>query len=135
MEEDTFWAYNRLVDWRTKSKMHRQGIKAGKTVFLLLLPTLEDRNAYRTQFNMLIHELSLRINHWESAARKELPCSDDGFSDLLAHIVGLGKEEYCAVLENPKLAFDRANKHDYEESFAYCIPYEEDYRNREKENE
>lgn len=52
---------------------------------------------------------------------------DDGFGDLLAHIIGLGKEEYERNLANPKLAQERVNKHRYEESFSYCLPYKDDY--------
>jgi len=52
---------------------------------------------------------------------------DDGFGDLLAHIIGLGKEEYERNLANPKLAQTRVNESRYEESFSYCIPFDEDY--------
>lgn len=53
---------------------------------------------------------------------------DDGFSDLLAHIIGLGKEEYERVLLNPQLAAQRANKYDFTESFSYCLPFKQDYQ-------
>lgn len=46
---------------------------------------------------------------------------DDSLSDLLYHIVGLGKKEYDAVLANPKQAIRRAKTRDYVESFAYCF--------------
>lgn len=49
---------------------------------------------------------------------------DDSFSDMTAHVVGLGEEYYLAVMENPELL----NKLNYVESFAYAIPYTDDYK-------
>jgi hypothetical protein len=53
---------------------------------------------------------------------------DDSFSDLLAHIVGMGKAYYEVVLEVPDLVQIRALKLDFEESFVYIFhdPNEED---------
>lgn len=48
---------------------------------------------------------------------------DDGFDDLRSHIIGLGREEFERVLAEPKLAQKRIDKHDFVESFAYCLPY------------
>jgi hypothetical protein len=52
---------------------------------------------------------------------------DDGFGDLLSHIIGLGRTEYERVLANPKLAATRADNNQFKECFSYCLPYEEDY--------
>lgn len=52
---------------------------------------------------------------------------DDGFNDLLAHIVGMGKEEFERNLADPTLAQKRADADDYEESFAYVLPHEDTY--------
>jgi hypothetical protein len=46
---------------------------------------------------------------------------DDSFSDLVAHIVGLGEAEYAAVMADPSLGQNRAVEGDYQESFAYCF--------------
>ncbi len=47
---------------------------------------------------------------------------DDNFSDLIFHIVGLGKEEYERVMKNKQLAVERADAYDFEESFLYIFP-------------
>jgi len=52
---------------------------------------------------------------------------DDGFGDLIAHIIGLGKAEYDKVLANPELANERVSKRRFVESFSYCLPYKDDY--------
>jgi hypothetical protein len=46
---------------------------------------------------------------------------DDGFWDLTAHIVGLGKEVYLATLKHPILAKTRADEHAYIENFEYSF--------------
>lgn len=47
--------------------------------------------------------------------------SDDGFSDLRYHVVGLGQVEFEKALKNPKLLELRYRKNDYKESFAYVF--------------
>jgi hypothetical protein len=52
--------------------------------------------------------------------------SDDGFSDVCYHIVGLGKEEFNRCIKDPKLVEKRYNSpygsyEGYRESFAYMF--------------
>ena len=52
--------------------------------------------------------------------------SDDGFSDVTYHIVGLGKKVWEAAMKNPLLVEKRyhakyGTKAGYKESFAYCF--------------
>lgn len=57
----------------------------------------------------------------------DLGVGDDGFSfnDLLNHIIGLGKKNYDKCLKDFELVKKLAKE--YEESYAYCIPYDSDY--------
>lgn len=52
--------------------------------------------------------------------------SDDGYSDLIAHIVGCGREVYEATLADTSLAVKRAQSGDYVENFSYILPYDDD---------
>ena len=52
---------------------------------------------------------------------------DDSYSDLLAHIIGMGREEYAAVMANPLKGKQRSDNLEYTESFLYSLPYETDY--------
>lgn len=52
---------------------------------------------------------------------------DDGYSDLLKHIVGKGKSTFYKCLNSVNLIQKMADDNDYKESFSYCIPYESDY--------
>jgi len=47
--------------------------------------------------------------------------SDDGFSDLRYHIVGLGKDEFDACMKDPRKMQIRYRKEEYKESFAYVF--------------
>lgn len=60
---------------------------------------------------------------------------DDSFDDLLSHIIGLGEDYYSKVVRNPLLAKTRAENYDFEESFAYCIPFPSDYKKQEQTND
>lgn len=70
-----------------------------------------------------VSALQKRVTEWEGATGRQVPCSDDSFSDIAYHVVGLGKDEYEATLEDPKRFLRRAKKYDYRESFCYAIPY------------
>lgn len=51
----------------------------------------------------------------------------DSCDDTLAHIVGLGRAEYRRNMDAPHLVREREDRLDYRESFAYCIPFEDEY--------
>ena len=47
--------------------------------------------------------------------------SDDGFWDLTAHIVGLGKHHYDIIIEKPPIARDIVINNMYKENFEYSF--------------
>jgi hypothetical protein len=47
--------------------------------------------------------------------------SDDGFWDLTAHIVGLGKERYYSVVNDPSIAREISLNYLYIENFEYSF--------------
>ena len=66
---------------------------------------------YNRKSNALYYRLDKVVNN----------LGDDGYSDLLAHIIGLGQAEYEAVMADPSLGRERAKRYDFEESFSYCF--------------
>lgn len=48
---------------------------------------------------------------------------DDGFWDLRAHIIGLGKEFYQSVIGDPEIAKCIADNETYVENFGYVFSY------------
>lgn len=77
----------------------------------------EIENFVMTKFK----EMSSKIVGWEQNNRTLNICSDDGFSDVIYHVIGLGQKEYEKVLKNPVLLETRYRNEDYKESFAYCF--------------
>lgn len=56
-----------------------------------------------------------------------LGVGDDSYRDLIHHIIGLGKEQYYKHINNKELVQKRADKREFEENYAYCLPYDSDY--------
>jgi hypothetical protein len=116
MSESEFWKLTEPYGWGTKTKNYKP-IK--KDLMSKLSPDKAD------DLNQTFRALTGRLDKALSKVVEGL--GDDGYSDLLAHIVGMGKREYERNLKNPQLANERANKYDFAESFSYAIPHKEDY--------
>lgn len=74
-----------------------------------------------------VGELYVRCNEWKKKTNARLDIgSDDGFNDVLYHIVGLGEAAFWLAMANPRLIEKRynsthRNKEGYTESFAYAF--------------
>lgn len=67
-------------------------------------------------------ELQDRIRKYEKDTRTKVNRGgDDSFWDLCAHIVGLGKERYNSVMNNPEIAKDISMNLMYMENFEYAF--------------
>jgi len=122
-DEDTFWAAVAECDWGTRCRqergynsLKREILKNWDAAFI---------GSFRKKVSEKLGEFEEAITKWESH-NQQLPVGDDGYSDLKYHIVGLGREVFDATVKSPKLAYKRAQKCDYVESFCYAVPYEED---------
>lgn len=109
---DEFWAEVAKIGWGTKTTDIRK-------VKLALLRTWTPEKAARVR--EVFYALS---RHLYRVLDKVVDgVGDDGFDDLRAHIIGLGRKEFERVLKKPTLAQERINRRDYVESFSYCLPY------------
>lgn len=114
---DEFWAEVAKIGWGTKTTDIRK-------VKLALLRTWTPEKAARVR--EVFYALS---RHLYRVLDKVVDgVGDDGFDDLRAHIIGLGRKEFERVLKKPTLAQERINRRDYVESFSYCLPHGEDYK-------
>lgn len=115
MDKATFWKIVAEMGWAKPYKYD-----AIKKAFMVKYPVevaLEFAEVFKEVKDTLYNRLDPVITG----------VSDDSFSDLLCHIIGLGESEYNAVMANRDLAQDRVDRGDYRESFSYAIPYKDDY--------
>jgi hypothetical protein len=71
--------------------------------------------------NARANDLYQAVEEYEATHGSLEVGSDDSFSDLRYHIVGLGQVQFERHLANPMLIAERYAKGEYEESFAYCF--------------
>ena len=137
MSDAEFWDVIADIGWDGKSQ---DWDKIKKKLLTTLSPDqIESLNG---AFEKAKGGLYKKIDLWEKEEEIEaeedgrrprtLGLGDDSFSDLISHIVGLGKAEYDAVMKNPELAYKRAvgrGPDGFTESFSYAIPFKSDLDN------
>lgn len=119
MIDTKFWELVTFVGWPcdTDKAKHKLMQKYTKE-------ELEEASNLARKFAGKLYKL---VEEKIEAKGGSLGLGDDSFSDLMRHIVGLGKEEYEKHLKNVKLIQKRADKGDYEECFTYCFPHDSDW--------
>lgn len=125
--ENDFWKMVKVVDWGRRNTGDTTPLR--KVILKTTSPLeIEDMKA---MFKRLKHQLGKRFNDWlqDHPDKDEQVYGGDGYDDLLAHVIGLGKAEYNASMRNPSKLFDRWDRRDYRESFAYVLPDKRDYEN------
>jgi hypothetical protein len=123
MPEPEFWKLVDDLGWGTKTTDYKALKKR-----LVRNMSPNQAAAFSTTLATLRGKLYKVVEQWEDEHDSQIGLGDDGFGDLLHHIIGLGKREYYAALRNPALAHARALKNDFTESFSYATPYTSDYR-------
>lgn len=118
MPDSEFWQIVDDIGWGTKTLNY----KAGQIALVRRL-SREQAKAMHQTFGKLDSALYRVLEPIADATG----LGDDGFSDLRAHIIGLGKHEYAANLKDPSRALERARKGAFKESFSYVIPSDTDY--------
>jgi len=113
-----FWDLVKQIGWGTQTTDY----KAIKQSLMSVLSKEEAASFFKV-FHKVQGALMKAITKWEDETGENLEVGDDGFNDLTAHIIGLGKPMYDKVIRVP----DLAKNIKYVESFAYGIPYSTDY--------
>jgi len=131
ISDSEFWSWIKRIGWGTRTTDH----DAVRRALMTMWPS-----DYADEFNETLDKMEgrlyKRIFEWEKEAiasgelRGEVFYSDDAISDLISHIVALGKREYDAVMKNPSLAAERFKKNDYTEAFSVAIPSTYFYKNQ-----
>ena len=120
MSEERFWEIVKIADWPNKD---HNDVTAEYLKFLFVEEGIQLRRMSGVFFNMLDKVVG---------QRNPAGGGDDSHSDLLYHIIGLGREQFYAHLNDYSLIEKRGqSRYDsaegYKESFAYCMPYEDDW--------
>lgn len=123
MPLERFWAVVAEVGWATRQT---QSTGEGRR-FLTGLLSREEAVAFDERLQALRFSLHDVLDDWAEQTGAEFETGDDGFDDLVCHIIGLGREEYETVLDDPAVALRRAEAGDYRESFRYLAPQPDDY--------
>lgn len=127
MSPSKFWADIAPLGWGTRSTDYKKMKK-----HLMKVWDKAEADAAGDTFSRLKGQLSRVIDGWVRDTGKELGLGDDGYDDLISHIIGLGQREYERVLKKPSLAYDLAVSGKFKESFAYVMPWKADYEKKEK---
>jgi hypothetical protein len=124
-----FWDLVELAGWTGRGPDALSG-PAGRLA--KVLKTDRSRRRFEQLYRAHHRILYNRLNDWEREQEdlgdpKDFNTGDDGFSDLISHIIGLGRSEYQAAMKDPMVAYERARARDYYESFSYVfhelLPY------------
>jgi len=115
VSDEKFWDFVRRCDWPRDHDYERIKMKMLRTL------TKQEVESYNNAYGEFRGKLSTKLTDVVSGV------GDDSYSDLLAHIVGSGKELYDAVMDDPSIAQKIIDNYDYHESFSYAFPYEDDW--------
>ncbi len=123
MSVQEFWNLTEPYGWGTKTRDYK-AIK--KDLMSKLTP--EQANEMRATFDQLKGKLYHVVTKFEKDNHVSADVGDDSFSDLLCHIIGLGKAEYEECLKDPMRVVERGQKGKFTESFGYALPWKADYK-------
>lgn len=117
MNEALCWNLIEQIGWGTKTTDYREVSRQlhntlGKTKV----------SALRAFTWQKVHELGLAVESYEKRTHTKLVLqSDDTFSDVRYHIVGLGRKAWKTAMRYPYHLENFVLKSLYVESFAYCF--------------
>jgi hypothetical protein len=123
MTEDQFWGLVASINWAETSLQPKQDYDAIHSSLSVILKK-QGITDLRKIAGLAWNELDKLVGD----ARNPAGGGDDSHSDLLYHIVGLGKEEYYKHLNDYSLIEARGKARyqtvdGFRESFSYCLPY------------
>jgi len=117
---ELFWSEVALIGWTDNPE---KGFYNKAKARLLRRCTGEFLGEFREMKEGFENELGMAVDRVERKTGESTGCGDDGWGDLLNHVIGLGKEEYEASLADPMRVIKRGQACNYAESFDYCVPF------------
>lgn len=92
-------------------------------------------NALKNFVGSRVSDLYHAVEKYEATGKDMEIGSDDGMSDLIHHVVGLGKVEFSRNMVDPYSLARRYAANGYKESFAYCFQEPEPPRTKAQKDQ
>ena len=121
LTEDRFWELVAIADWPNL------GYDEPKVTYLETVRSVEG-----IEFRRMIGRVWSWVDHIIGPDRNPACGGDDSHSDFIYHLIGIGKEQFYAHVNDYELMEKRGDAHDYKESFGYAIPYIEEWQDPKK---
>lgn len=155
MNTKEFWQLVNEIDWPGLVDAEAAGgpdpCETAKRFLLKRFPTWNENKEFHDIYDGFSNRLYEALDTWSDAKFTADPnwpgfgLGDDGFGDMISHIIGCGEEVYFATLADPNLAVKRSKKahqrwgnknsckpsEGYVEKFSYCFPWKDDYNSPE----
>lgn len=121
LDDKTFWRIIEKAEW---SKSKRGGHRKIRETWARWvrkkytedqIQALEKGYQARRQMLRMVHECYIM------ATGDAVGTGDDGYGDLLDHVMGCGEEEYVLSMADPRRISERARKNQYTENFHYLF--------------
>jgi hypothetical protein len=115
---DDLWSMVESLEWNKSVTTPRYYEQSNK---LFIKFTEKEQESIETFVRDRVDELTREVETYERLYGQLSFGSDDGRSDVLCHVVGLGKQEYLDVMKNPWFLQKRYHSNDYQENFLYTF--------------
>jgi len=120
MKKQYLWTLIERLGWERNNYDYKEISKVFWTQY-----TPEERAGIRKLIGECFQKMDAAERKYELSKPLDI-WSDDGYSDVRYHVIGLGKEEFDKAVANPYLLEKRykagyGTKDGYKESFAYCF--------------
>lgn len=118
MTDDQFWALVEAIGWREGASYKDAELTLVRSF------TVDQMEVFRALYD---EKRSAVWTALDTLDTDNYYLGGDSGDDLVAHVVGCGREVFEAETADPTLALARLNSGDYRESFSYCIPHRDTY--------
>lgn len=127
LTDKSFWKMVDELQWNRLSKIDDRN-KYKHTEALVVVPFFRKYGEETCiEFSKMVtckhNELHDGVRKYEIEHNVYSVNSDDGYSDMLYHVVGLGESIYNKSLNSPELVVELGNKGDYKECFGYLLHF------------
>ena len=119
-DDDYYWNIIDVLGWGTKSVDYKE---LGKMLADKYPDDIKELQIFVEDRRKELIQIMDKYTNTLPGNKSYWGVSDDGFLDLTAHIVGLGKQKYLDIILNPCIAKDISSKQEYKENFEYIFHY------------